>query len=92
MAFKAFESGTKNKRFGDRIFSVKFESAQCVKDLGLITACDHVSRQRCTDAVNKVEIMLGFPKKNLSFMNKDVTRLPLDPTVNTRYRLVLRKC
>ncbi len=54
----------------------KFESVQCVKDLGVSIPLSLKFSQECKDAAGKANRMLGFINRNFSFKNKDVI-LPL---------------
>ena len=54
----------------------KFESVQCVKDLGVRITSSLKFSQQCKDAAGKANRMLGFINRNFSFKNKDVI-LPL---------------
>ncbi len=54
----------------------KLESVQCVKDLGVSVASSFKFSQQCKDAAGKVNRMLGFIHRNISFKTKDVI-LPL---------------
>ncbi len=55
---------------------VKLKSVQCVKDLGVKIASNLKFSQKCIDAANNANRILGFIKGNFVFKNKDVI-LPL---------------
>ncbi len=50
--------------------SIKLESVQCVKTLGVKIACSLKFSQQCKDAAGKANRMLGFMNKNFPFTNK----------------------
>ncbi len=52
------------------------KSVQCLKDLGVSVASSFKFSQQCKDAAGKVNRMLGFINRNISFKTKDVI-LPL---------------
>ncbi len=54
----------------------KFESVQCIRDLGVTIASSLKFSQQCKDAAGKANRMLGFINRNSSFKNKAVM-LPL---------------
>ncbi len=52
--------------------SVKFESTQWVKDLGVAIAFNLKFSQQCKNAAGKTYRMLGFINRNFSFIDKDI--------------------
>ncbi len=54
---------------------IKFESVQCVEDLGATIASSLKFSQQCKDVADKANRMLGFINRNF-FKNKDII-LPL---------------
>ncbi len=68
--------GTRNQKFDYEMNGIKFESVQCVKDLGVIVESSLKDSQQCKEAAGKSNIMLSFINRNFSFKNKDVI-LPL---------------
>ncbi len=63
--------GTINQKFDYEINSIKFESVQCVKDLGVMVASSLKFFQQCKYAARKSNRMLGFINRNFSIKNKD---------------------
>ncbi len=54
----------------------KFESIQCVKELGDSVTSSFKFSQQCKDAAGKANRMLGFINRYISFKTKDLI-LPL---------------
>ncbi len=54
----------------------KLENVHCVKDLGVTITSNLKFTQQCKEAAGKVNRMLGFIKRDISFKNKDII-LPL---------------
>ncbi len=73
---QVLQVGTKNKKFDYEMRGVKLKSIQCVKDLAVKIASNLKFSQKCIDAANKANRMLGFIKRNFLLKNKDVI-LPL---------------
>ncbi len=69
--------GTRNHKFDYEMNSVKLDSAQYVKYLGVLIASNLEFSQQCKDAASKANRMLGFINRNFSFKNKDIIILPL---------------
>ncbi len=65
--------GTRNQKFDYEMNGVKFDSVQCVKDLGVSIASNLELSQQCKDAASKASRMFGFINKNFSFKNKYIT-------------------
>ncbi len=68
--------GTRNQKLEYEMNGIKFESVQCVKDLGVTIASRLKFSQQWKDAAVKANIMLGFINGKFSFKNKNVI-LPL---------------
>ncbi len=64
--------GSKTKKFDYEMNSVKIESTQWVKDLGVAIAFNLKFSQQCKNAVSKTYRMLGFINRNFSFIDKDI--------------------
>ncbi len=64
--------GTRNKKYDYELNSVKLDSVQCVKDLGVSIAPNLKFSQQCKEAADKANRMLDFINRNLSFKSKDI--------------------
>ncbi len=58
-----FQVGTRNIKYEYEMSGVKFESVQCVKDLGITIASNPKLSQPCKEAACKANRMLGFINK-----------------------------
>ncbi len=70
------EVGTRNLKYDYEMSGEKLESVvHCVKDLGVTITSNLEFSQQCKEATDKANRMLGFIKRNFSFMNKDIILL-----------------
>ncbi len=65
-------SGYKKPKIGCEMKGVKFDSVQCVKDLGVSIALNLKFSRQYKDAAGEANKMLGFINRNFSFKNKDI--------------------
>ncbi len=62
----------KKQKFSIEMNDVTFESVQCVKDLGVITASTLKLSEKYKGGAGKANMMLDFLKRNFSYKNKDM--------------------